>query len=324
MQDTKKDFFISYNKNDRRWGEWIAWQLEQEGFSVIIQAWDFLPGTNFALKIQEATTVAKQMIAVLSQDYLNAPFTQAEWATAFIQDPTGQKRTLLPIRVRECTLTGLLASIVYIDLLESDESTARSRLLRGVSNNRTKPTIAPAFPGKRSASIRSSGAANLLPERPPFPKDLPPTTKAIKIFYAYAPEDKDLREELEKQLGLLRKLGLITEWHSGQIGAGKEWAREIESHWQAAQIILLLISANFIASDAYLMAEKAVKRHEEKTALVVPIILRPVDWRGAVFDHIKVFPSNEKPVTSWADRQEAFLDVAQGIRSAVEEFYANS
>src|ERR1044072_356404 len=119
-----KDFFISYNRADRRWAEWIAWQLEAEGYEVILQAWDFRPGGNFVLDMQSATG-AERTIAVLSPDYLTSEFTAPEWAAAFAQDPTGKQGKLLPVLVRECELKGLLRSIVYIDLLKLDEETAK-------------------------------------------------------------------------------------------------------------------------------------------------------------------------------------------------------
>ena len=88
-QDATKDFFISYNKADRPWAEWMAWQLEAEGYTTVLQAWDFLPGSHFVLKMQEAANAAARTIAVLSPNYLDALYTQPEWAAAFVQDPTG-------------------------------------------------------------------------------------------------------------------------------------------------------------------------------------------------------------------------------------------
>src|ERR687886_69868 len=123
-----KDFFISYNSADRTWAEWIAWQVEEAGFSVIVQAWDFRPGSNFVLDMQQATTEAKRTIAVLSPNYLSARFTQPEWAAAFAQDPTGEQGTLLPVRVQEVVLTGLLPQMVHIDLVDLDEAAAKAAL----------------------------------------------------------------------------------------------------------------------------------------------------------------------------------------------------
>ncbi|SRR5579884_3915322 len=142
-----KDFFISYNKADRAWAEWITAQLEDEGYTCIIQAWDFRPGDNFVLSMQRATIGAQRTIAVLSPDYLNAIYTQPEWAAAFVQDPMSRNGTLLPVRVRECQLSGILAAIVYIDLVALNESTARSTLLAGVKRTRAKPSGPLPFPG---------------------------------------------------------------------------------------------------------------------------------------------------------------------------------
>ena len=92
-----KDFFVSYNKADKAWAEWIAWVLEENGYTVVIQAWDFRPGGNFILDMQWATVEAERMVMVLSADYLNAFDTQPEWAAFFKQDPTGTTGKLLPV-----------------------------------------------------------------------------------------------------------------------------------------------------------------------------------------------------------------------------------
>jgi len=141
-----KDFFISYNSADKSQAEWIGWQLEHAGYSVIIQAWDFGPGQNFVLEMQRAAAEARRTIAVLSPDYLNAKFTAPEWAAAFVQDPIGEKRLLIPIKVRPVDLVGLLRPIVYIDLVgASDRNEALRRLLEGVGNCRKKPQTEPDF-----------------------------------------------------------------------------------------------------------------------------------------------------------------------------------
>jgi len=149
MSDNKKDFFISYTKADKDWAQWIAHQLEKAGYTTIIQAWDFRPGSNFILEIDKATKQAQRTIAVLSQSYLQAVFTQPEWAAAFRQDPAGQRGTLLPVRVEECQLGGLFAAIGYIDLVNLDEDKARTALLRGIIHERVLPPEEPRFPGRR-------------------------------------------------------------------------------------------------------------------------------------------------------------------------------
>jgi TIR domain len=143
------DFFISYNSADKAWAEWIAWQLEEVSLSTILQAWDFRPGGNFILKMQEASEKATRTIAILSPDYLSAEFTQPEWAAAFKRDPQGTKGILIPVMVRECKLKlkGLWSQIIYINLVHLNELTARKVLLEGIDRGRSKPNSSPKFPG---------------------------------------------------------------------------------------------------------------------------------------------------------------------------------
>ncbi len=148
-----KDFFISYNKVDRLWAEWIGWELEEAGYSTVIQAWDFKPGGNFVLEMDKAIQAAQCILAVLSPDYLEAHYTHPEWAAAFAQDPKGVKRTLIPVRIRECDLSGLLNQIISIDLVGLDEASARERLLQQVSGKRGKPATPPTFPGTAERSV---------------------------------------------------------------------------------------------------------------------------------------------------------------------------
>src|SRR5207244_4231100 len=163
--DTPKDFFISYTHADQRWAAWIAWHLEAEGFHTMLQAWDFLAGSNFVLDMDAAARHATRTIAVLSPDYFASQFTPSEWAAAFRRDPKGDQGHLLPVRVRPCDVEGLLGQIVYLDLVDQDETTARATLLQGITHERRKPTSPPVFPSTHRASQS--------PERPTFPGALP-------------------------------------------------------------------------------------------------------------------------------------------------------
>ena len=149
MRAGVKDFFVSYSKADLRWAEWIAAQLENAGYSTIYQVRDFRPGSNFVVEMDRATADAKRTLAVLSPDYLAALYTHPEWGAAFAQDPTGEKGILVPVRVRECELKGLLAQIVYIDFVGRDEAANRVALLAGVGRGGVKPDAEPEprFPG---------------------------------------------------------------------------------------------------------------------------------------------------------------------------------
>jgi TIR domain len=158
-----KDFFVSYNAHDRDWAVWIAWELEEAGYSVLIQAWDFVG--NWVLQMDRAMRGTKQTIAVLSPNYLQALYTQTEWANALQRDPTGMKDVLIPFRVAKCEPDGYLAQIVYTDLTDLSEDQARDQLLKRVSGQRGKPALAPGFP--RGAGAPS--AARSVPRRPPYP-----------------------------------------------------------------------------------------------------------------------------------------------------------
>ena len=145
-RSAQRDFFISYTGADRQWAEWIAYVLEEQGFSVVIQAWDFRPGSNFVVEMQNAAEGATRTILVLSPDYLQSQFAAPEWAAAFAKDPQGIERKLLPVVVRACEPRGMLKSLVHIDLTDRDEADARDTLVEGLGAGRAKPSARPAFP----------------------------------------------------------------------------------------------------------------------------------------------------------------------------------
>src|SRR5262245_62374587 len=120
---------------------------------------------------------------------------------------------------------------------------------------------------------------------------------------------------------MLQRQHVIGAWHDRRIGAGKEWEKEINEHLYRADIILLLVSSDFLASDYCYDVEvkTAMERNDNGEARVIPIILRPVDWKGALFGKLQALPKDARPVTDWPNRDEAFLNVAQGIRVAAEE-----
>jgi len=145
--------------------------------------------------------------------------------------------------------------------------------------------------------------------------------KSIELFFSYSHKDEELRDELLKHLSLLKRERVIAGWHDREISAGQEWDEAIRSHLDSADIILLLISSDFMASDFCYNIEvkRAMKRHEAGEARVIPVILRPVDWKRAPFGKLAALPKDGKPVTSWSNPDEAFLNIAEGIRNAVED-----
>lgn len=149
--------------------------------------------------------------------------------------------------------------------------------------------------------------------------------KPVKLFYSYSHKDEDLREELVKHLTILKRQGVLEPWQDRDIEAGAEWNQEIERHLNESQIILLLISSDFIASEFCWdnEMERAMKRHDAGEAVVIPIILRSCDWKGAPFGKLQGLPKDMKPVKDWPDRDQAFTNVAQGIRKVAERLAKN-
>lgn len=143
----------------------------------------------------------------------------------------------------------------------------------------------------------------------------------LELVFSYSHKDQSLRDELAAHLSPLEREGLISSWHDRRIAPGTDVDDEIGSRFERAKIIVLLVSSDFIASEYCYGREvsMALKRHETGDARVIPIILRPVDWTRTPFCRLLALPTDAKPVTSWTDRDAAFLDVAQGIRRAVQE-----
>jgi hypothetical protein len=148
------DFFISYNRADKTWAEWIGWTLEDAGYSVVIDAWDFRPGGNFVLEMHRAVAESRKTIAVLSESYLKATYVHPEWAAAFGEDPLGAERKLIPVKVKDCQPQGLLKPLIYVDLIGLSKEAAREALL-GAMVERAKPERV-EFPGKDRPEAISS------------------------------------------------------------------------------------------------------------------------------------------------------------------------
>jgi TIR domain len=191
------DFFVSYTKADEQWAEWISWVLEEAGFSVTLQAWDFAAGGNFVLEMQRAASEAPRTIAVLSPDYLDSRYAAPEWAAAFAADPEGLKRRLIPVRVHECRPQGLWRAIIHIDLVGLDEANAQQRLLSQLAGKRSKPIERPAFPG--------SGGS----KPPPFPGANRPA--ASQGPTPYMPKIRAAHSDLDKRRFLREAFSVVAQ-----------------------------------------------------------------------------------------------------------------
>jgi TIR domain len=141
-----------------------------------------------------------------------------------------------------------------------------------------------------------------------------------KVFFSYSHADEALRDQLEKQLSMLKRQGIIETWHDRRIGAGQEFDHEISAHVETDDIILLLVSPDFLASDYCYDREmlRAIERHDAGEAIVIPVILRACEWHGAPFGKLQATPKDGKPITQWPDRDQAMLEVARAVRGAAE------
>ena len=141
------------------------------------------------------------------------------------------------------------------------------------------------------------------------------------VFFSYSHADESLRDQLEKHLSALKRQGLIDSWHDRRIVAGKEFDKEISGNLEKAEVILLLVSSDFLASDYCYEREmlRAVERHNAGQATVIPVILRPCDWNDTPFGKLLAAPKDGRAITLWANADEAFLDVVAAIKRALRE-----
>jgi hypothetical protein len=138
------------------------------------------------------------------------------------------------------------------------------------------------------------------------------------LFFSYCHADEPLRDQLEKHLAVLKNQGIIHAWHDRRIGAGQEIDHEIDRHIEADDVILLLVSSDFLASNYCYNIEmkRAIARHEAGEAIVIPVILRPCDWHEAPFGKLLGVPTDGRPITTWPNIDSAFLEVAKAVREA--------
>ncbi|OEV12498.1 TIR domain-containing protein [Streptomyces nanshensis] len=159
------DFFISYSPADEQWAAWIAWTLEEAGYRTVIQAWDFVPGTNFIDFMDRGVSDSVAVIAVLSSHYERSTYGRMEWQAALRAEPEAPERKLLTVRVEDVPIEGLLATITYVDLVGVDDTeTARSMLLTRVGQaveGHARPSSQPGYPGGNGSG--GAGRATGLP-----------------------------------------------------------------------------------------------------------------------------------------------------------------
>ncbi len=147
----------------------------------------------------------------------------------------------------------------------------------------------------------------------------------VTVFFSYSHRDEDLRNELETHLSTLKRQGVIKTWHDRRIGAGKDIDDEIDSNLEEADIILLLVSPYFIASDYCYNIElqRAMERHHNGETRVIPVILHPCDWEQTPFGKLRATPEDGKPVSKFPNQHDAFLSITKDIRATAKEITKN-
>lgn len=198
----------------------------------------------------------------------------------------------------------------YLELCRKLRVAPAADLAELAASRGIRPPAATATAQEPQASVGPQLSAT-----PAGPRALP-----LQLFFSYSHKDEKLRDQLAEHLSALEREGMIAGWHDRRIEAGEEWAGQIDDHLSSADLILLLVSPTFVASRYCYDVEmqSALERHAAGEARVIPVILRPVDWHSLPFGKLQALPKDGKPVSRWSNRDQAFLDVAQGIRRAAK------
>jgi len=162
--------------------------------------------------------------------------------------------------------------------------------------------------------------SGLIPVVPPIIYEC--QTMSIKVFISYSHKDEQYKDSLDEHLTMLKRNCVIDEWHDRKIIAGKKWAEDISENLELSEVILFLISSSFLASDYCFSNEmqRAIAMHEEGKAQLIPILIRPCDWGSSELSKFQAVPKDAKPISLWANQDEAWLDAVTGIKRHLEKF----
>jgi len=314
------DIFVSYTSNDRDWAFWIGQELVRLGHVPRIHEWEVSAGGDIAEWMDRTFHKADHVLLVISSAYLVGSYSNWERLAAQWAATSTKPNFAFPVFVENCNAPVLLAALKRCNLFDLSEDRARATLAAYLAPA-TRPSEDVRFPGPTTQSLSTPQPRSAFPAELERGESNKRTSSETSIFISYSHRDEKLRDELETHLKLLARLGVISTWTDRKIIPGGEWSQEIDRRMSAADIILLLVSADFIASD-YCWGKElsmALLRHQNGEATVIPIMLRPCDWHGAPFGKLQGLPKGMKPVTAWDDRDSAWTDVAIGIRGITRE-----
>ncbi|WP_437960389.1 DnaA/Hda family protein [Sorangium sp. So ce119] len=242
---------------------------------------------------------------------------------------TEREKRILPIRLEKFDLSRFFNELDPVDILPSEPAFQHGikELVRSVTahpvRRRTEASVGPRYASPPAEGAALSEAAL---DAAPMPADAAASsaTGPVDVFISYAAEDDSFLRELEKGLALLQRNRIVRAWHRGLLGAGEERDPAVAAKIEAAQVILLLISRDFLASDDCYEREvgHALESRSARQVRVIPILLRACDWKRGAFGRLAPLPAGGKPVTSWSNHDEAWQDIVNGIRCTVEELGA--
>jgi hypothetical protein len=238
------------------------------------------------------------VVVFISADYAGRDWTRPERRAEFSQAVAEAGVHVLPARFDDSELPGFLPNVVAVDL-------------RRYTPDQFADLIAAKLVDlaiTRSASVESARESG---------SEL--NARRAKLLISYSHRDERYMKQLTTHLAGLRREGLVADWYDLMITAGDEWRQVIDDSLEAADCVLLLISPDFLASDYCYSIEmdKALEKHQEGRSLVIPVIVRPADWRRTRLGNLQALPKDGKPVVEWGSRDRAWLNVTEGLRRAI-------
>ena len=315
------DFFISHTSADRAWAEWVAWQLEESGYTAILQSWDFRPGDNFFLSMEKALDDAERIIVIISPSYVRSAWTQSEYTAALARG----RGHLLPVMIAPTEVPPILESLTKTDLVGLGEESAREALLRGVLGSGHRPRSAPLFPGRPRLEREqadfppaSSRGSSGTPE-----ESRETSADELRALVISAEADEHFAQEL---CGSLQGLRAEISLSSIEIRiVGKDTARsdkEVDSRVRESNIVLLVVSRDLLATEYGSSREirLLLRRHDDRQSIVIPIVYRTTSWDRQPFGRLVALPTGGMPVAKWTSRDEAMINIVDGVRLAADEF----
>jgi hypothetical protein len=140
----------------------------------------------------------------------------------------------------------------------------------------------------------------------------------LSLFLSYAHADAEIAETLRKHLAPLRHEGIVHDWQDRDIRPGEHWDDEISTQLESADLVVALLSADFVASDYAYSRElrRAFELHQLRELVLVPVIARACLWQNLPIGALQALPDGALPITSWSDPDAAYVTVVRGIESA--------